>query len=204
MVKTRTIISICLILLIFGTLGYFLYFVIQQKKINKNFALDLDSIKQGNELLKELIKLDEKNSESQYNTIKHEHESIVIDTSTKEYQRVDTSTGIFLISFEDARPCLDGYKLILNIGNPSLVIYKGFTLTVKWGKKFNDKLPRQGKEYDEWEKSLQEKEMSFTEELKPGYWNRIELIISPAKLEQLGYLELSMDTNSLSLLKGDH
>ncbi|MEW6408644.1 MAG: hypothetical protein AB1488_00830 [Nitrospirota bacterium] len=184
--------------------------------------------------------------------------SVVLDPSSlKHYERIDTSSGFFLISLEDVTPYLDGYKLILSIGNPSSATYAGFTLRVKWGKryydsgeylkwkellakdkeltnrrdevfnKYMDELQKKrmssakklweeyekiGKEqkalypelrpdllYAKWWKSLQEKEVPFTEELKPASWNKIELIISPAKAEQIGYLVLSMDTEVVRL-----
>lgn len=181
-------------------------------------------------------------------------------SSLKKYQRIDTSSGFFLVALEDVMPYLDGYKLILSIGNPSSATYNGFTLKVKWGKRFEnseeyakwEKLTAKHEElsnkhselvlkilklemkktpstkklreefekvnnelkvlyadkelmfdfvYNKWKKSLSEKKVSFAENLKPASWNKIELIISPAKAEQIGYLELSMDTDGVILLE---
>jgi len=68
---------------------------------------------------------------------------------------------------------------------------------VRWGKDWQTiKEP-----IAEWKKSLQEKEFSFPDTLNPGSWNDVELIISPATAEQLGYFGLSMDTDTISLNK---
>jgi len=48
---------------------------------------------------------------------------------------------------------------------------------------------------------LRQKELSLTEVLRPGSWNRLSFILAPAKPEEFGYLELSMETNNISLGK---
>ena len=127
--------------------------------------------------------------------------NVVLNLSAKGYQRVNTDNGYFLLIVEDVMPYLDGYKLILAIGNPSSATYKGFKLKVKWGRKFDVNMV--GK-FEEWKKSLQEKEESFTEQLRPASWNEIELIITPATPEQLKYVELSMETDVISLKEPLH
>jgi hypothetical protein len=131
-------------------------------------------------------------SQSSYNTIS-------INPAEKGFQRIDTSSGFFLISCVDAKPFLGGYKFILHIGNPSSATYNGFTLNAKWGKKFDFK--QTSLNYDDWKKSLQEKVISYVEDLAPGSWNKIELILSPTKPEELEHIELTMQTNKLSLLE---
>ena len=128
---------------------------------------------------------------------KNIYEDAFLDVSVKGYQRIDTNCGFFLISIKEAKPYLDGYKIILNIGNPSTIVYSGFTLKVKWGKRFE-----KGEKYADWSKSLKEKEEKFTQELRPGVWNKIELVLSPAKPEQLGYLKISMKTDVVKLSGG--
>ena len=95
------------------------------------------------------------------------YESVWIDVSSPGgYQRVDTTAGFFLIALRDAKPYLDGYKLLLNIGNPSSVTYSGFAMHAHWGVQ-------------------QEKDFSFTQDLRPASWNKVELVIAPAKAEDL-------------------
>lgn len=109
--------------------------------------------------------------------------SVLIDVSSPGgYQRVDTTAGFFLIALRDAKPYLDGYKLFLNIGNPSSVTYSGFALHVTWG--WGDQ---------------QEKDFSFTQDLGPASWNKVELVIAPAKTEDLKLLSVSMTTDRVLL-----
>ena len=120
------------------------------------------------------------------------YKSIYLDTShPKTYQRIETITGIFLIMFSDITPYLEGYKINLLIGNPSSAMYKGFTLKITWGKKFDSKQMK----YREWKESLKHKNFSFVDTLMSGTWNKAQVIISPAKPEELGWLALEMDTD---------
>ena len=124
-------------------------------------------------------------------------DTAVLDPSSKGYQRIDANCGFFLISLKEIKPYLDGCKVSLQIGNPSAVVYSGFVLKVKWGKRFDE-----GQNYDEWEKSLRQKEEKFTQDLKPGLWNKVEINVSPAKPEELGHLEISMKTDVVKLFGG--
>jgi len=120
--------------------------------------------------------------------------------SPHKFQRIDSGTGSFLLSVEDAIAYLDGYKIRLNIGNPSAARYDGFKLKVKWSKGY-DFSNFEAVSYLQWQKAIREKEVSFTEALQPGTWNRVEMILSPAGADELGYLEVSLDTETVSLIK---
>lgn len=128
------------------------------------------------------------------------HKTVQLNlASPGKYQRIDTDTGSFLIIVEDAVPYLDGYKVRLQIGNPSTAKYSGFKAKVKWAKKYN--FPKfTAAFYREWRKSIQEKEVSFTDTLEPGTWNKVELILSPAGADQLGYFEVSLETETVALV----
>jgi hypothetical protein len=95
-------------------------------------------------------------------------------------------------------PYLNGYKIVLKIGNPLSVSYSGFTAKIKWAKKY-DYNQYAAESYDAWQKSVQEKEVSFTDDLERGTWNKIELIVTPATAEQLGYVNLSLSTNTVRM-----
>lgn len=127
-----------------------------------------------------------------------EYQEISRDLSSRQYQRLDTKIGSLLVSVESAEPYLDGYKVRLNIGNPSYVTYTGFKLKVKWAKKY-DSSKFSYASWSEWSKSIREKEIPFTEKLEPGTWNEVELILSPASADQLGYVRLSIETNQVGL-----
>lgn len=128
------------------------------------------------------------------------YKEVELDLSApRKYQRLDATqgTGSFLISVQDAVPYLDGYKVHLNIGNPSAARYTGFKLKMKWAKH----LPGDAgwDSYLEWLKAIKEKEVSFTEPLMPGTWNKIEVILSPASADELGYFDVSVETDIIEL-----
>lgn len=125
-------------------------------------------------------------------------DSISLDLTQRSYQRLDTDTGFFLVSVEEALPYLNGYKIRLSVGNPSNATYKDYKLTVKWNKAYDWGKYSQAS-YEEWNKAVQEKEISFPDSLQPGAWNSVDLILAPVSPDQLGYLTLSMSTSTLSL-----
>lgn len=121
---------------------------------------------------------------------------VVLDITAKNFQSVDTYCGKFFVFLEDVKPYLSGQKLKLNIGNPSHVAYQGFSLSAKWGKE-PDMI-----NYEEWENNLKEKEFTFTETLKPGLWNTVYLVLSPAKNNEFEYLEISLVPKTVTMAKG--
>jgi len=129
------------------------------------------------------------------------YNKIQLDTSSKGFQRIDTSCGSFMVSLIDVKPYSNGYKLILNIGNPYSARFSGLKLKAKWGSPFNFKdAGGDFSTYEKWQKSLQEKETLFVIDIMPSTWNRVELILAPAKTEELGYIELSMSVDKIALL----
>ncbi|HEY2232799.1 MAG TPA: hypothetical protein VGK01_04920 [Candidatus Angelobacter sp.] len=126
------------------------------------------------------------------------HDQIYLDLTEHAFQRLDTDSGTVLVSFEDATPYLNGYKIHLTIGNPSSMGYAGYKLKVRWAKTYDYNKYTEAS-YAEWDKSIQEKEISFTEKLEPGVWNPAEFILSPAAADQLGYITLTITTNTVSL-----
>jgi len=131
-----------------------------------------------------------------------QYKEVSLDLSSKGFQRIDTSSGFFLISLDNVVPYGNGYKLSLRIGNISTAKYKGFKFKLKYGKQYDfNEIKKDPSSYEKWEKSLKIKEMSFTNELLPAVWNHVEVILSPAKSEELGHIALSMETNIVSLIE---
>ena len=125
------------------------------------------------------------------------NKSIVFNATSKGYHKLDTDLGCFLVSVQGTIPYLNGHKLSLNIGNPSTSEFAGFTLKAKWGEAFD---PKGRVTYADWKKSLKSKEETFTEHLKAGHWNKIDLVLAPAKPEQLEYIEIEMEVNQVLLI----
>ena len=54
--------------------------------------------------------------------------------SPKKFIRIDSLSGFsLLVSLEDVTPYLDGYRVKLEIGNPTTAVYVGYKMTVEWG-----------------------------------------------------------------------
>jgi hypothetical protein len=127
-----------------------------------------------------------------------QHDHITLNVAERTYQRLDTDNGFFLISVREATPYLNGYKIRLHIGNPSFATYEGFTVKTKWGKVY-DWATYSEASFNEWQKSFQEKEVSFPDALDAGAWNNVEVILAPATADQFGYIELSLSTDTVKL-----
>jgi hypothetical protein len=124
--------------------------------------------------------------------------SIILDLSSKNFSRVDTGAGLFLVSCQDVVPYLDGYKLKLHIGNPLLMTANGLTVRARWGRPFPE---RGGGEltYDHWHSQLRTKDFELVETIQPGRWNAVELILSQTEAREIGYVEVSLETKLVSL-----
>lgn len=118
----------------------------------------------------------------------------------KGFQRIDTSVGSLAVAIRGITPYADGIKIRLDVGNLTSAVISGGTFTAKWG----PRMPKTNntdsfKKYMEWKEKLVEKESKFTEELRPGTWNNLNLTLPGLPPEQFGYLELSLDTNNIKM-----
>lgn len=109
------------------------------------------------------------------------------------YTRFDSNSGAFLVSLKDLQPYLDGYRVILEIGNPSSVTYNGFNLKAEWGESLYNFTG------DKKAHHIYKRDFSFIQELRPGTWNKVDLAITPIKKDEFGYLKLSIETDTISL-----
>jgi hypothetical protein len=120
-------------------------------------------------------------------------------TIPHQFQRLDTSNGSFLVSLESIEPYLDGYRVVLNLGNPSAASYSGYTLKVRWGPAYNWS-QYTADSYEKWQKAVREKEIPFTDSLRGGTWNRAVFIASPTAKDELGFVQVSLETKTVSLV----
>jgi hypothetical protein len=116
------------------------------------------------------------------------------------YGRVDTSGGTFLVSVVNVTPYLDGFRVTCHFGNPSTATFHGFKLHLKWGPRFNSADKKTN--WLSWRAALREKDLSLADVLRPGAWNRVAFVVAPAKGDEFGHLEMSMDTSEISLVGG--
>jgi hypothetical protein len=118
-----------------------------------------------------------------------------LDTSKETYQQVKSNNATFLMTFVKAEPYLNGYKVTLSIGNLTTATFNSFDLKLKWGAKE----PEYSDKWIDWWHGLKTKEQHFTDDLVPGRWNRVEVALVPASANELGFLQVSIETNALTL-----
>src|SRR5205823_1719781 len=117
-----------------------------------------------------------------------EHDTAVFTPASSGYSRIDAPSGTFLVAVTEFKPYANGYRVSLDVGNPSAARYKGAKLNVKWGKPFD---PKANVTYENWEKSLRQADTTI-QELRPATWNRVSVVLSPAVAEDTGYVQVSM------------
>lgn len=139
------------------------------------------------------------------------------------FQVVKSSSGSFFLSIKEVKPYLSGYKIIFCIGNPLLATFDNAKLTVKWNrsheawkndkeyaekwKKYLENLSDSGEKIDFpkipkrtlWSEEEKKKEFTLESPIKPGYWNTIEVHITPATLEQLDNIWANIETTVVKL-----
>jgi len=137
-----------------------------------------------------------------------QHEECVFDLSNPQeltsFKRIDSPVGNFYISIEDIKPYLDGYKVRIKIGNPSLAAFVGFSMRVDWAGKIEPPPPSLTRsEVAKWletaASTFQQKTFSFPHKLEPGTWTFVELVLTPApkKLGRIGFSQLQTPTVEL-------
>jgi hypothetical protein len=143
--------------------------------------------------------------QTEFETERNRYLSATLDPTEPSFQRVDAtgSFGSFAVSVEDVRAFGDGVRLRMALGNLSSASYNGVIVTIKYG-------PRQPSDYSApdwasrevaWTKSLQQKTVTLTDSLHPGHWNPVEITIPGIAVDRFGYLDVSLQTNNISLAK---
>jgi hypothetical protein len=124
-----------------------------------------------------------------------QNEFAVLSPDEKGFSKVDTPIGPLLFSLGDMKPYADGYRVNIEIGNPNNATFKDLKLKIKWGARYDYKKQL----FSEWEKSLRVKETTISKAIKPGTWNKVSVILSPASASEVGTLRFSAESNKISL-----
>jgi hypothetical protein len=133
--------------------------------------------------------------------LKSDNTEAVFDAANSTgFSRVNTDSGFFLVSLKNAEPYLDGYKITLDVGNPLSADYQNAKYQVAWGKKFDvNDYTNNSNSYQAWVASLHSKEISSSDNLMAGTWNKVQLVLSPAKSDELGYISIKFSTTTAML-----
>ena len=134
-----------------------------------------------------------------------------LDPRTSHYSIAECRVGPLLVSCEGAEPYLDGHRVRLEIGNPLSAGLDGFTVKARYGARKPEPVSAESaedevREYVEylkestlWRQDLKSCEQRFTQTLSPGTWTAVQLTICPSKAEDIGYLEIGIETDTVSL-----
>lgn len=131
--------------------------------------------------------------------LKYELENLKSSNATvrpdsQGYDIARTKFGPFVVSQKGLTEYLDGYKLKLSIGNTTSVSFSGATLTLEWGPPYDD-----SKDFSKWLTERKKKVVPVTDTFRPGAYTTIEIVISPAKPEEVKEILVGLEFNQLSL-----
>ncbi len=122
-------------------------------------------------------------------------------THQKSYQKVECNNGPLMVSVDSMESYLDGYKITLQIGNPSYMTYSGFQVTTLWGSdwqtfvgtnQFTQELSAK------WQSLQHSNTVSLTDTLLPGKWNYVRIIVAPARPDEIRNLKMSLSSSLIS------
>lgn len=127
------------------------------------------------------------------------HTTVVLDPAKLHvYQELDANPLQFLVSLESVAPYLNGYKLIIDVGNPTTARFHGATIICKWNKAYDWRHYSQ-ESYKAWQAAIHTSQTNVTNEIDPGSWNPIEIDLLPATQDELEYLTVSIQSDTISL-----
>jgi len=115
-----------------------------------------------------------------------------LSVTEKGYSVAQMDIGSVTLAVKDVSPYANGVKIKLNIGNPTSATFPGLKLDVVWA----NAAPGT-KNYDP--STRQTKEISIPGEIKPGMWNTEEIVLAPAKPDQIDYLTIKPSAPSVIL-----
>lgn len=116
-----------------------------------------------------------------------------VSTEEQGYGIAKTNFGAFTISTKAVTPYLDGFKVRLRIGNLTSADFNGAKVTVSWGPPFDEKNP------DEYFKNQKKREFSLTNKFSSGAFTDLEVVLTPAKPEDVKTLSVGIQLDQLAL-----
>jgi hypothetical protein len=124
-----------------------------------------------------------------------ENSEVDLKTDEDKYGIDHTSNGTFYVYVSKIEPFMDGYKVFLNVGNPSAATFSGANFNVRWGLTYDAK----GKSLQEINESRKEKNISSTKSFSAGAYTLVELPLTPATAEEVRTISVSVKFDQLSL-----
>jgi hypothetical protein len=138
----------------------------------------------------------------------------VISLTPKSVGVARNEYGAFLVSIEDAQPCVDGYKVRFRIGNLAAAAITKVSLSITYGLRepefpvddgtskdagIQKALQDYGRRLLENQKSRKTVTVDAKGDFPPASWNFVDVVISPAKLEEFGRLTVLVNATGVTL-----
>ena len=123
----------------------------------------------------------------------------VLSPVSSKVVKIETNTGIFLISVQRMDKIDKGYRLYLQVGNPNAATYGDAKLRLFWGPKRDEQSANAPNE--NWRQSLAGAEYVYPGMLEAGAWTDIVVDLKPAEFSQVQYIECEMDVSTVKLQK---
>ena len=114
----------------------------------------------------------------------YEEEDASISTEEITYSTAKNNFGSFPVVARKVEPYLDGYKVRIEVGNMTTASFNGAKVTVKWG------TPSQNPYIDQLQ-NQKKKELDLTTTFLPGSYGGFDVILSPAKPEEIKRIYVS-------------
>jgi hypothetical protein len=115
--------------------------------------------------------------------------SATFSPSEKGLQIIHYDSGYLLVSLQDVKPYANGYKATFHFGNPLQVTLAGADVELKWGPKRQKDM-----KITDWAARFRSAKQSLTQNLLPGSWNPVEVILVPASPDDVGQIEITTIT----------
>ncbi len=106
-----------------------------------------------------------------------------LDPLTKDFSVGRTTFGEYTVSVENSTPYLNGYKVILRIGNLTSATLTGADMKISWTAG----------------SSPQSTELHPTANFEPGRFTEVEVILSPAAASDLNTMNLALEFKGVQM-----
>jgi hypothetical protein len=126
---------------------------------------------------------------------------VALNPDHKGYSKVETALGPLLVVTEDVQPYLDGYKLKCLIGNPGSGDHAGCKISLVWGPAFDSAFGGTNFEtyFARWKSQQKTNTTEIFKSLFAGAWSPVDLVLAPAKPDELRNVEIQIESTVISL-----
>lgn len=121
---------------------------------------------------------------------------------SKEFAVVKTGIGPLLVSTDSVQPYLDGFRVVLNVGNPWSLSYLQLKISANWQDPFPlNRTNSTALAFKAWEDSKKVKESTAVKDFLGGTWTQVEIIVAPCTATQLRECTVSFESSAIQLLE---